>query len=210
MGWNFSALLRYSGPTAACLSAISILEETEEYLPLQPVLDCGLAKGFGPGTKKGTWLPFPEIDSSELPRPKLPTLQTWLELPCGFHLVFGADAIWVYHTARWSIFLHDPDWQTAVLQGIQHLVGLFQASDCIVTRDEHPAILAFHDDTRFSEALSACEPSEGAVERLSDLAIDLGISDELIYEGADRQHLAVPIWDSKGYWHLLKPFPTER
>src|SRR5262249_52805046 len=41
MGWDFSALLRYAGPTPAVAQAISRLERQAEYLPLQSVIEYG-------------------------------------------------------------------------------------------------------------------------------------------------------------------------
>lgn len=207
MGWNFSALMRYQGPTTQVVTAITRLESENVYLPLHPVLEYGIAQGYGfacPDANKDApaWREFPDWESLLARRPELPCLKAWLELPSDFLLMFGPDAIWVQHSVRWQIFVTDTGWQAVLLEAARHFANVFEASECIVTRDEHPAIQGFHDGASFSDAIrAASQLGEGEVPRIEDLFIDQGVADDLVHAGPDGDE-PVPIWDSRGYLRL--------
>src|SRR5262245_27067359 len=84
--------------------------------------------------------------------------------------MFGRDAVWVYHTLRWMIFLTEAEWQRGMLAAVKQCCGLFGASECIVTNDCHPAVTAFCRGVTFAEALdTASQQGEGEVASLGDL-----------------------------------------
>ena len=209
MGWNFSALLWYAGPTPQVVRAIGCLEGRNAYLPLQSVIEYGQEQDYAfarPGDRNDApvWRGYPDWEKLLPHRPELPTLKAWLELPSDFLLMFGSDAVWVHHTVRWLVFLTDNGWRTVLLGAMRHFVELFGSSECIVTRDEHPAIFAFQDGASFSDAICATsDTDEGEVPAIEDLFIEKGFADDLAYEGDDGQHYAVPLWDSHGYWRFL-------
>jgi hypothetical protein len=69
------------------------------------------------------------------------------------------------------------------------LYTLFGATDCIITRDEHPSISSFIDGASFRDALAAAIDDECAVDSIDDLYIDTDYSGE-------------PSWTSKGFWRF--------
>jgi hypothetical protein len=209
MGWDFSALIPYGGPTPKIVKVIDHLEVAKVYLPLQPVIDYGREQDYcfaRPGARQDSPVWRSSLDWARIltRRPVLPSLKAWLELPSDFMLMFGLDAIWVHHTVRWLVFLTDNRWQTVLLDAIRHIVELFGSSECIITRDAHPALMAFEKGASFSDALcAATEAQEGEVSDIQDLYIDKGFADDLAYEGPDGEYYAVQVWDSHGYWRFI-------
>ena len=118
--------------------------------------------------------------------------------------MFGADAIWVSHYIRWLFFLSQNECREVLLSAIRHFCDLFSSSECIVTRDEHPAIIAFRGGALFSDALrAAVDEKEGEVKRIEDLYIDKGLSSDLCYV-ADGEEIGIGTWDTVGYWRLIR------
>src|SRR5262249_48599724 len=127
----------------------------------------------------------------------------FLDLPSDFELVFGPDAVSIYHTLRWHFFLTDPDWQCVMLRAVKRLCDLLGARDCIVTNDGHPAIEAFRNGASFADALPrASGKGEGEVASIPGLFIDKGFAEDLVYLDSDGQCSAVPVWDTRGYWRF--------
>jgi hypothetical protein len=118
--------------------------------------------------------------------------------------MFGADAIWVSHYIRWLFFLSENECREVLLSAIRHFCDLFSSSECIVTRDEHPATVAFRAGASFSDALcAAADANEGEVKHIEDLYIDMGVSNDLCYV-SDGEEIGIGTWDSVGYWRLVR------
>jgi hypothetical protein len=207
MGWNFGALMRYGGPTPEFLDTLLRLERDNACPPLQAVIDYGREQDFAfarPGKcNAAIWRSHPDYEPIEA-RPTLPCFGAQLELPSGFLLMFGADAVWAEHFVRWMFFLDDPRWQDVLLGGIRYFCSQFRASECIVTRNQHPTIAAFEDGASFADALRiGAKDNDGEVPLIKNLYIDLGYDENLAFEDADGNQTAVPVFDSRGYWRLI-------
>ena len=206
MGMDFSALLHYDGTTDHVLAAISQLESRSSHSSTDAVVELGRQEDFAFARDAGVgtdWRAYLDWETPLQARPALPSTQEYLQLPSDFHLTFGDDAIWVYHTLRWLFFTTERQWQTVMLNAVRHFVDLFQARDCIVTSDFNPAILEFQNGASFAAAIAVAESKgEGHVQTIDDLYADKGIADDLIFVDADGQQSAVPVWDSHGYWRL--------
>lgn len=206
MGLDFSALIRYGGPAENVLRAIAWLERGEEDPSLAEVIACGLRNDFafaGDHPKKGYWRPLSNWEERLPERPCLPSLEICLELPSDFSLTFGSDAVWAYHTLRWLFLVTEGEWQRVMLGAVKRLCDLFGATDCIITNDQHPAVAAFLKGATFQEAIArAAREGEGEVATVSDLFIDKGYAEDLVFEEPDGTYSAVPMWETHGYWRL--------
>ncbi len=206
MGLDFSALIAYGGPSHEILPVISRLERDEEDAAFQQVVAFGRQEGFAfaeRADRKASWRPWSDIERELPKRPDLPSLDTCLDLPSDFSLTFGDDAVWVYHTLRWQIFVTEAEWQRVMLGAIRWLCRSFDAKDCILAHDQHLAVFAFREGASFPQALQAAEDrGESAVSSIGDLYIDKGYADNLVFLGPDGEETAVPIWDTRGYWRF--------
>ncbi len=206
MGMDFSALLHYDGATDDVLAAISQLESKPSNSSTDAVVELGRQEdfAFARDTVAGAdWRAFSDWETPLQARPALPSTQQYLQLPSDFHLTFGHDAVWIYHTLRWLFFTIERKWQAVMLNAICHFVDIFLARDCIVTSDFNPAILEFQNGASFSAAIAVAESKgEGHVQTLDDLHIDKGVADDLVFVDTDGGQSAIPIWNSHGYWRL--------
>jgi len=229
MGLDFTALIRYDGPNADVLHAISRLEHSEEDAAFAEVVTYGLRKDFAfakYGGQRAYWRLVTDYEQRLPHRPILPSLEFCLDLPSDFSLTFGRDSIWVYHTLRWIFFVTEGEWQRVMLAAIKRFCELIGAGDCIITNDCHPAVSEFHRGASFDEALDrASWQGEGEVASLSELYREFedpsdtalkpvlkpvrGIAAKYL----DGQFVSWPrskplpegwsrlkIWDSKGFW----------
>ncbi len=206
MGADFTALIHYSGPTEDALRAIVRLEAEEEDFTLAEVVACGLRNDFAFARhrpEKAYWRSLRNYDEKLSERPCLPSLEACLQLPSHFALTFGRDTVWVYHALRWIFFLKEDEWQRNMLGAVKWFCNLFGARDCIITHDEHPAVIAFRQRVAFSEALAtAAKEGEGEVARIRDLFLNEGYAKDMAIQGPDGKRSAVPLWDTRGYWRL--------
>lgn len=206
MGLDFTALIRYGGPAEDVLRAIGCLEADEEDSVLSEVVVLGLRNDFAFAEhrpERAYWRTLSNWEERLPERPSLPSLEACLELSSDFSLTFGRDAVWVYHPLRWIFFVTEHEWQRVMLGAVKRFCDLFGATDCIVTNDEHPAVAAFRKGVPFSEALAeATGEREGEVARISDLYIDEGYAEDLVFEEPDGTCSAVPLWGTHGYWRL--------
>src|SRR5262245_5847185 len=137
MGWDFSCLFRYPGPKAV-EDRILHLEEawpSELDRAKAAILDAGM-KFYTSPTRWG-------YATEPRERPVLPHLEVYLITPQGFHLVFGADAVEIYHTLRWHAFVTRPELQAPMLDAGRALMRELQGRDAVITRDESPILQAF-------------------------------------------------------------------
>jgi hypothetical protein len=67
---------------------------------------------------------------------------------------------------RRHFFLTEPAIQSALLHTCAALGVLFQASNCIITGEGSPVIVAFRDGARFDDAPCAAGPTGGEVESI--------------------------------------------
>jgi hypothetical protein len=206
MGLDFTALIHYAGPTADLLQAVARLERGEEHPALAEVVTCGLRYDFAFAKRAGQqafWRSSADYEQRLARRPALPFLEACLDLPSDFSLTFGQDAVCVYHMLRWMFFVREPEWQRVMLMAIRWFCELFRASDCIVTNDGHPSVLAFQSGATFREALQVADvQGEGEVPSIGDLFIDKGYAEELAFVGPGGELLAIPLWDTHGYWRF--------
>jgi hypothetical protein len=201
MGCDFCALLKYNGPVPKVAEAIAHLESHAVFEPLDALARCARAHDYSALVDCGyivpAWRSLPDW-SADVPlpaRPELPALQAVLDLPAGFGLTFGEDTVRLWNLLRWVTFLTDPGWRQPVLNAVMMFCKFFDATDCIVTHDEHPAALAFLDGATFARALQIAEESgEGEVADLDHLFIDK--------DHAEDGDYSIPLWDSHGYWRL--------
>jgi len=212
VGLDFTALIHYDGPTGDVLRAIARLERGEEDAEFARVTACGLRRDFAfasdPG-RQALWRSFDDYEQVLPVRPALPALESCLELPSKFSLTFGKDAVYVWHFLRWVYFVQETEWQCVMVGAVKRLCDLLGARDCIITNDENPANLAFREGASFQEALQvANRQGEGEVARLEDLYIDEGFADDLAYEGPEGEPVAIPLWDTHGYWRVT-PLPGQ-
>lgn len=195
MGWEFCALLRYDGPTPAVAEAISRFESGEVCTAIQTVIAYAQSQDYSLVSECRCAIAW--LDSSEYgilsARPELPNLHAILALPAGFDLMFGPDAVRVYSILGWLEFLIETGWRQPVLDAIEMFRDSFHAKECIIARDQHPAMLAFLNGASFDEGLRvAADREEGEVQNLDQLYIDAGVDDQS----------GVQIWDSRGYWRI--------
>jgi hypothetical protein len=206
MGLDFTALIRYSGPTGDALQAIARFEGSEEEPALTEVVACGLRNNFSFAKYAGRpayWRSIADYEQRLPRRPALPTLGACLDLPSDYSLTFGRDTVWVYHTLRWMFFVTEPEWQRVMLAALGRFCELLGASDCVVTNDEHPSVRAFRGGASFGEALRVAEDQgEGEVAGVAELYTDKGYAEELVLLGPDGKPEAVPVWDTRGYWRF--------
>jgi hypothetical protein len=204
MGLDFTALIHYGGMTASVTQAISELEDGRDGPALKGVVECGRRLGYSFADYAGEtarWFPRDDWERTLLPRPELPTLSASLDLTSTFELTFGRDAILVWHSVRWLLFLKEEQWHPVMLSSVDWFCDLFHASDCIITNDGHPAVEAFWEGATFSDALaSAARQGDGEVETLKEMYIDEGIAEDLVFEQPDGSYAGIPVWDTKGYW----------
>jgi hypothetical protein len=225
MGLDFTALIRYGGPSGDVLPAIADLECGAEEAALAEVVACGLRNDFAfakYAPPEASWRPLADCHQRLLRRPTLPTLEACLDLPSDFSLTFGRDTVWVYHTLRWLFFVTEAEWQRVMLAAVKRFCELLGASDCIITNDCHPAVLAFRDGAGFAEALEvASRQGEGEVASLGELYWKVEDDSELALKpvrGPAAEYLEGQIvlwprgkplpegwsrpavWDSKGFW----------
>jgi hypothetical protein len=206
VGLDFTALIRYGGPADVVLRAIAYLETDEEDSVLAEVVACGLRNDFAFARHragKAHWRPLDNWEAGLSERPRLPCLKACLQLPSDFSLIFGRDAVWVYHTLRWMFFVKQSEWQRIMLGAVKRFCDLFVATDCIITSDQHPAVAAFRTGAMFPQALAAAaKAGEGEVGRISDLYIDKGYAKGLAFKEPDGKYSAIPMWDTHDYWCL--------
>ncbi|HTU89195.1 MAG TPA: hypothetical protein VMF69_03780 [Gemmataceae bacterium] len=206
MGLDFTALIRYGGPAEDALQAIALLKGGEEDPALAEVIACGLRNDFAFAknhAEKASWRSLHNWEERLPERPCLPSLEASLQLPSDFSLTFGGDTVWVYHSLRWIFFVTENEWQRVMLEAVKRFCGLFAATDCIITNDQHPAVAAFRQGAAFRDALAqAARQGEGEVARISDLFIDKGCSEDLVFKDLDGTYSAVPLWDTHGYRRL--------
>src|SRR4051794_33437162 len=75
MGLDFSALIRYGGPSREILPGVTRLERGEEDTPFRQVVAVGLHRGFAfaeRADRKAAWRPWSEIEQVIPQRPDLP------------------------------------------------------------------------------------------------------------------------------------------
>ncbi len=227
MGLDFSALIRYGGPSREILPGVARLERGEEDAPFRQVVAVGLHRGFAfaeLADRKATWRPWSDIEQVIPQRPDLPSLDTFLDLPSDFSLTFGHDAVWVYHTLRWIYFVTEAEWQLVMLAAVGRFRELLGADDCIITNDCHPAISAFRGGASFAAALEvASREGEGEVSSLGDLYREVESESDVALKpgsGPAAQYLegqlvlwpqdkplpegwARPtVWESQGFWRF--------
>ena len=204
MGLNFSALLRYDGPTEQAVATIADLQRDADDPALDAVLRLFHSERFDLApVASGKWRRWEDWQTVLDSRPPLPNLDHCLTVGPDFALTFGADAIWVYQSLRWMFFTTEQPWQVVMLDAVRHFAGLFSASECIVTNDSHPAILQFQEGACFSDALTVAEfRGEGNVESLDELYVDRGIAEDWVFEAPDGRRSAVPLWTTHGYWRM--------
>jgi hypothetical protein len=204
MGLDFAALLRYGGPTGEALEAISDLESGRNFPQLRGVVECGrrLRDAFADHAgRPARWRLRADWDHELPARPALPTLQASLDLPSGFDLTFGRDAIIVAHLVRWSLFFQVEEWHPVLLDAVDLFCSLFDATDCIITSDEHPAILECRDGSTYTASIdTASSRGEGEVATIEEMYIDKGVAEDLVYENPDGTYSDIPLRDSKGFW----------
>src|SRR5437763_1672348 len=146
MGLDFTALIHYGGLNAAVLQAIDRLESGGEDAAFAEVVAYGLRNDFAFAKSSGRhayWRSLADYEQRLPERPTLPSLEACLELPPDFSLTFGRDSVWVWHTLRWKFFVTDVEWQRVMLAAVKRFCELFEARDCIVTNDCHPAVSEF-------------------------------------------------------------------
>jgi len=225
MGLDFTALIRYGGTSGNALEAIANLGRGEEEPAFAEVVACGsrndaaFARYADPQPR---WRLLTDWKQMLAQRPPLPSLETCLHLPSDLSLTFGQDAVRVYHTLRWLIFLTDSEWQRVMLGAIKRFCELLEACDCILTNDCHPAVSSFSGGGSFTEALEAAvRGDEGEVASLSELYREVKDDSDLAVRpvrgfGAEqlegqivRWPRSKPLpkdwsratsWDSKGFW----------
>lgn len=209
MGLDYTALIYYRGPTEI-LSALASLEAGGGDSTFQEVIALGIRNDFAFANHAGSQAYWSELKNYEQKlheRPSLPSLQACLQLPSDFSLTFGDDTVWVYHTLRWIFFVTEAEWQRAVIAATKHFYELLGGKDCIITNDEHPAVTAFLSGASFEESLArSMKEGNGEVASIAEMYIDKGYADDLVYEGPEGQHYAIPLWDTHGFW---RPFRLE-
>src|SRR5262249_7716185 len=143
-----------------------------------------------------------------------------LHTPEDFFLTFGPDAFEVWHLLRWRFFLTEPSLQQAMLDACRCLGRMFQASDCIITRDFSPVFEAFRQGKSWEASLGSAGPDEGERPALADLYLEWaedyvmrlvdrpGRGKRTQYKDWDRDKPPPAGWEramtwaSKGYWRL--------
>lgn len=186
MGMDFAALLKYEPISDKTLQLVEQLEVARP-VEIRAVGDYWRQSGFFPfSIAHARWVTdFKEY--AEVGRPQLPSLTHALQTPEGFFLVFGADAVYIYHPLRWYLFLTDLVWQKYMLDACKAFAKVLHAVDGIVTSDFSPVIGAFMKGMLFDEALHQTKEIE--VANVGELYIQLDA------EGT---------WDSRGYWRFLR------
>lgn len=228
MGKDFAALLRLKPETGSVETVVERLQQGIEEPEFLELLECGRRHDYAHvrhGDGKPRWLLYADYDKVLETPPPIPTLEAWLELPCGFFVMVGRDAVMLQHYLRWGVFLTAWDWQRATFATLGRFYDLFGAQECVVTNDENPAIDGFLNGEPYLESLRIADSQgEGEVRRFTELywivEHDLDIAfrptpgskspfkgrwvrwprDRPLPEGWDR---ASPIWDSKGYWRFV-------
>jgi len=225
MGLDFSALIQTNGLSANVVEGIDRLESTEEDAVFAGVVAYALSNDFSfarCNDQRARWRSMAEWEQILPRRPRLPSLEARLHLPSDFCLTFGQDAVWVYHSLRWITFLTEVEWQRVILAAVKRFCELLGARDCIVTNDEHPAVLEFLRGASFVEALQiATEKGEGEEVTLNDLYQEVEDESDLAMKPVDGplakylegqlvqwpRSKALPkgwsrptVWESKGFW----------
>jgi hypothetical protein len=222
MGMDFVALMRYAGPKGPALHALDALED-DSPAELKFAARVMEEEGFKHNSRlrSAVWELNAGVDGPRFDqRPDLPTLAVALHTPEDFFLTFGGDAFEVYLLLRWSFFLTAFALQRAVLDACSCLGRLFGASDCIITSDWSPVVVAFREGKSFQEALSAAGLDDGErptiAELYSEWPEDYLMREIDSAEGGKRMDYKdwpidkpppagwerASVWDSKGYWRL--------
>ena len=207
MGADFTALLPYAGLSDSVLDTIADWEFSHDEPALAAVVECGRRSGFAfvnYSQEPSRWRSRADYDQILPLRPNLPTLDASLELPSGFDLTFGEDAVLVYHVLRWLFFVTEPEWQSVMLGAVRRFCAALGAHECIITSDEHPAVIAFQRGLPIAEALrNAEDQGEGEVASIDAMYEDAGVAEELAMLGPDGELYEIPLWDSHGYWRYV-------
>src|SRR5262245_34215786 len=230
MGMDFVALMKYGGPDERVLRALDRLEAGSPE-PLRAVRRLMEARRFFNGAEAAAVWEFrhrgevrdPRLDG----RPRLPRLSATLQLPEGFRLTFGPDAVEVEHLLPWWFFLTEPPFHRAMLDACLYLAPLFGAADGILTSDCSPVIQAFREGKGFDAAVASAGPEDGERPHLADLYTEIpgdqvtrvvprprgrGRTESMAWdrdrplpEGWERE----ATWDSHGYWRLSLSPPAQ-
>src|SRR5262249_25243853 len=98
-------------------------------------------------------------------------------------------------------FLKVDQWQPVLLDAVELFCSLFDATDCIITNDEHPAIVAMGRGSVFAASIDdASGRGGGEVATVKEMFIDKGFAEDLVYQNPDGTHSEIPLWDAKGLW----------
>jgi hypothetical protein len=185
MGSHFFGLLKCD-KVSTIDDARLVRLETMGHVDSRHLIDM-LQPGSGYCTVASAWISA--MDYSEMiDRPHLITSAQCFRTKEGLHLTFSSDSVGIWHSLRWSQFIRDPDWQSAMLDGCRRLCALFAAEDAIVTHDGSPIRRTHLQGDCFDEAVGIGLREEGKVATISEL-----------YTVIDEKALT---WDSRGFWQF--------
>jgi hypothetical protein len=77
--------------------------------------------------------------------------------------------------------------------------SLSDATDCIITSCEHPAIMEMPRRSTFAAAFDDAWPREVEVATVEAKFSDTGLAEDLVYENPDRTPSETPLRDTKGF-----------
>jgi hypothetical protein len=179
MGMDFSALVKWKWSE----KSLQIVESLEHARPAEVRRACDLweRSGFadlGPHTSK--WVA--NYTQEEIGRPGLPSLEASLSTPEGFFLMFGADAVWIYHVLRWRTFLTNSEWQSTMLRACRAFCKVLGATEGIITSDWSTVIQDFFAGLSYEDALAWAKEEGREVAHLRELYIE-SEDDSLMFEG---------------------------
>ncbi len=215
MGYDFSALMRYGGPRRCRREIASFCRDLPaEFSAVSALWQEDGFHGLAEQCRHPAWI---DLETNrQVKRPSDVDLDIALRTPAGFFIQFGRDAIYVYHVLRWIRFLATPRWQTVMLDACAAIARCFDAAECIIAHDCHPAMIAFHENRPFHRCFDSLGADEGEVEHISQLYLKLEDDDdptivmkptgELVMRS---RSLPLPpgwtkptTWDSKGFWRF--------
>jgi hypothetical protein len=93
------------------------------------------------------------------------------------------------------------EWQPVLLDAVELFCWLFDATDYMITNDEHPAIKEIRRGSAFAGPIDdASGRGEGEVANIKEMFIDKGFAEDLVSQNPDGTYSEIPLWDNKGLW----------
>jgi hypothetical protein len=77
----------------------------------------------------------------------------------------------------------------------------FDATDCIITNDEHPAIMEIRSGSAFAGSIDdASGRGGGEVATIKEMSINEGFAEDRVYQDPDGTSSGIPLRNTKGFW----------